>query len=275
VWPFYAMDTCFYTSQGSYGLEARCAMSRELGYDAAYLTLANDASWQDLERLGETARANDLDVAAVWGCLEVAAGPDAGINQLLFDSLPLLRGMPRLELALRDTRAPDRRYDADDDDAARALVAQLAERLPDGVQVCLYPHINWWLERFDDAIELCRRIDDDRVGLCFASYHWFATQGDSLDELLAQAGEKLYAVNICGSRRSPVGPPTIEPLDDGELDNFALLGALERVGYRGPVGLQGYSVGGDCYGKLQRSLAAYRDMTRRLETHPEWAVLRP
>jgi hypothetical protein len=69
--------------------------------------------------------------------------------------------------------------------------------------------------------------------------------------------------------------PTIESLADGELDNFALLGSLQRVGYRGMVGVQGYGMGGDCYGNLQRSLTAYRDLTRRLAAHPEWAVLRP
>jgi hypothetical protein len=83
-------------------------------------------------------------------------------------------------------------------------------------------------------------------------------------------------VNVCGSRRldSPGGPPaTIEPLDEGELDNFALLGLLRAIDYRGPIVLQGYGVGGDVYAVLRRSLRAYRSMAARLAMHPEWADL--
>jgi hypothetical protein len=72
------------------------------------------------------------------------------------------------------------------------------------------------------------------------------------------------------------GAATIEPLDDGEMDNFVLLGALERRGYTGRVGVLGWeSMGGDVYGNLQRSQQTFRSMERRLTTHPEWAVMTP
>ena len=79
---------------------------------------------------------------------------------------------------------------------------------------------------------------------------------------------------ICGSRKVKDSIPTLEPLDEGELDNFALLGLLRKLDYHGMVGLQGYSVGGDVYTKLKRSLAVFRDMERRLDAHPAWANLR-
>ena len=271
MWPIYAMDTCFYTSLGSYGLEARCEMLRELGYDGTYLTLFGEQGWNDLPRFVELAREHDLAVAGVWAGLDL--GKD---NRRLLESAALLEGLPRLELAISDSEHPDRRYAATDDDAARSLIDELLDRLPAGVDVCLYIHINAWLERFDQAIELCSRIDDARVGVCFPAYHWFATDGKAAASLFEQAGPRLRSVNICGTRRPPNGGvPTIEPLDDGELDNFALLGLLRRHDYRGMIGLQGYSVGGDVYGKLRRSLEAYRDLTRRLAEHPGWAELRP
>jgi hypothetical protein len=40
------------------------------------------------------------------------------------------------------------------------------------------------------------------------------------------------------------------------------------------VGIQGFSVGGDVYTKLKRSITAFRDIERRLDAHPEWAQLR-
>ena len=100
-----------------------------------------------------------------------------------------------------------------------------------------------------------------------------------MDEV-GQSTPYLHLANLCGSRRLGTGgagtglPATIEPLDEGELDNFAVLGAPRAVGYAGPIGVQGYSVGGDAYAKLRRSLAALHDMQRRLDAHPDWAHLR-
>ena len=34
-------------------------------------------------------------------------------------------------------------------------------------------------------------------------------------------------------------------------------------------------MGGDIYTKLKRSLAACRDMTQRLDRHPEWPDMQP
>ena len=76
------------------------------------------------------------------------------------------------------------------------------------------------------------------------------------------------------SRRDPNGvgeKATIEPLDAGEMDNFAVLAHLQRIHFGGLIGFQGYSIGGDPYPNLKRSLAAFRDMERRLEAHPSWA----
>lgn len=275
MWPLYAMDTCFYTSQGSYELDARCEMLGELGYDGTYLTLFGEQTWDDLSRLADVAARNELEVGGVWASLDLSSA-DAPQNVRLLDSAELFAGFDRLELAVGDSTDRSRRWAPDNDDTARELFTGLAERLPDGVEICLYPHIDTWLETFEATVQLCERIDHERVGVCFPAYHWFATDTERAEPLLQRAGGRLRSVNICGSRRpSGGGAPTIEPLDEGELDNFALLGALQRAGYEGRVGLQGYSVGGDVYGKLQRSLAAYRSMVERLAAHPEWAVLSP
>jgi hydroxypyruvate isomerase len=63
----------------------------------------------------------------------------------------------------------------------------------------------------------------------------------------------------------------MEPPDRGELDNFALLGALARMGYSGRIGVLGWDYGGDVYLKLQRSLNAMRGIQQRLTDHPNWA----
>lgn len=87
----------------------------------------------------------------------------------------------------------------------------------------------------------------------------------------------LPLINIPSSGRydsASSKPASLEPLDDGELDAVALRGAVRAVGFDGPVGIRGHSVG-DSYPRLRRSLTAYHDIERRLDAHREWASLRP
>jgi sugar phosphate isomerase/epimerase len=274
MWPLYAMDTCFYSEQGSYDLNARCAMLAELGFDASYLTLWNNVAWKDLEELTAVAKANALGVAGVYATLDISGAVSSGATGKLLDSAPSLSGVQQLELAVEMSDAPTTRYDPMNAQPALELIERLISLVPDDVEINLYPHVGMWLERFDDAVRLCQQLDDPRVGVVFPSFHWYALKGGPVDVLFARAGKSLKVVNICGTRRTESRLPTIEPLDEGELDNFALLGNLMRANYQGMVGLQGYGVGGDVYTRLQRSIGAYRSMTERLEAHPDWSVLR-
>jgi hypothetical protein len=63
----------------------------------------------------------------------------------------------------------------------------------------------------------------------------------------------------------------MEPVDRGEMDNFAVIDALNRVGYTGSIGVLGWDYGGDIYLKLQRCLSTLRDIDRRLQAHSAWA----
>lgn len=60
------------------------------------------------------------------------------------------------------------------------------------------------------------------------------------------------------------------------MDNFVLLGALQQRSFSGRYGVLGWeSMGGDVYGNLQRSQAAFRSMEERLSRHPNWAIMSP
>jgi hypothetical protein len=39
---------------------------------------------------------------------------------------------------------------------------------------------------------------------------------------------------------------------------------MEGAGYNGPIGLQGYGIGGDAYDNLKRSMNSWRQLTQRL-----------
>lgn len=270
---YFAMDTAFRHALGTYPLEARCEMTAELGYDATYLTLFGERDWDDAGRIADVASAHGLDVAAVYAGLDVSAPPEDPENRRVLDLAASLEGVRGLEVPLSASADGVENSDPAADDDAVAWLERLLDAATDDLAVSLYPHVGNWLERVEDAVRLCERVDDPRLGAVFCGYHWYAVDGDAPDERIRAAAPHLQSANLCGSSRRD-GETTIEPLDVGELDNFLLLGLLRAAGYEGPVGVQGYSVGGDVYANLRRSLTALEDMERRVEEHPSWADVR-
>ena len=257
----YAMDTYFYNSIARYPFATRCEMLAELGYDATYLTAWSEQSWNDVAKLKTVKQEYGLDVAAVYAVLDVAK-PDPRITELMNS----MEGCRTIELAIKSA--------SDDDAVVRFLDGALATCERRGISIYLYPHINFWLERIEDAGRICRRINHPHLGAVFCGFHWYAVDGKELAARLNDAEPFLRQVNLCGSRRDPNGvgeKATIEPLDAGEMDNFAVLAHLQRIHFGGLIGFQGYSIGGDPYPNLKRSLATFRDMERRLEAHSSWA----
>lgn len=269
--PVFAMDTYFYNSVGAYPYEVRCEMLRELGYDMTYHTLWSEKAWADLPKIAATKAEYGLDVAAVYASLDIAAPEDdPAARRVLgvFDQLP--RGISlELNLTCGDKALPNSSPDGDDR-ARRWLEPLLARAAHHGATVCVYPHIHSWAERVEDGVRLCRKLDHPCLKVVFCGFHWCAADGSHLPERIREAAPYLHSVNLCGANK---GGWPIQPLDCGEMDNFAVLGLLQANGYAGKIGFQGYSVGGDVYGYLKRSLATFRAFEDRLGRHPDWADL--
>lgn len=269
------MDTSFYHSIGAYDFGARCEMLCELGYDATYLTLWSEAAWSDLPKLAGVKSKYGLETAAVYVTLDITGADDHPGNLRIARMLETLEDCVNVELAVRSSDPTAKRSDPlADETAIRWLDRFLKTAEKRRITISLYPHVNFWLERIEDAVRLCQRVNHPRLRAVFCGFHWFAVDGEKLSERLKLARPFLNSVNICGSRKVKDSIPTLEPLDEGELDNFALLGILRRLDYCGMVGLQGFSVGGDVYTKLKRSMVVFRDMERRLDKHPAWVDLR-
>jgi len=56
----------------------------------------------------------------------------------------------------------------------------------------------------------------------------------------------------------------IQPLGQGSFDVLAFLKTLRDLGYKGPIGLQCYGIGGDAREHLERSMAAWRRLQAAL-----------
>ena len=57
----------------------------------------------------------------------------------------------------------------------------------------------------------------------------------------------------------------IQPLDRGSFDVAGLIKTLDELGYKGPIGLQCFGIGGDARDHLARSMAAWRKLHRGCE----------
>ena len=255
---FIAMNT------GTRGpLEEQAALLAELGFDGVGWDLAGLAQARSaFERRG-------LDVQSAYGVLDLRAVPDgdaAAAAELEARLAPLraameaLRGGPGMVwLALRHDSAPLRSPEGDAD-ALRALRSLLEDARLTGVEIALYPHHAFWLETADDALRLCERIGDRRVGLCFNLCHFLRTSDEtSAAAALVRARPHLLAATVNGADVAGADwSALIRPLDEGDHSLAEFLASLDAIGFRGPVALQGFGIALEPRLHLARSMARWR-----------------
>lgn len=272
----YAMDTYFHTSFGVYQFETQCEILAELGYDATYLSLWSEQAWRDLAKLNTVPSSHGLGMAGVYIVLDARDGVDGPAAKRILTMLETIEGCATVELAIQGggRPGPNDMQGLSDVLAFLKKALEVAERR--GLDILLYPHLTFWLDTHENAAAICRHLGHPRLGVVFCGFHWYARGFRQIDQTLEEIKPFVRQVNLAGSRLSRegwAGVATIEPLDEGELDNFVVLGALKRMGYDGLIGFQGWDVGGDVYEKLSRTMTAFRSMEDRVERHPSWARL--
>lgn len=147
-------------------------------------------------------------------------------------------------------------------------VADMAAK--SNLRVCLYPHVNLYMETAADAVRLIRKSGRKNVSLVFNLYHnlifhWNRCGGETPDfpVELQQALPYIGMVAINGIDHKDGGQRIVR-LDQGDYDLAPFLKALNDIGYAGPVGLQGYSIQGDVAENLAASMTAWKAHLRRL-----------
>lgn len=274
--PLYCMDTAWLgLPLGGYALEARVEMTAAAGYDLAYFTLwpGTDEQQAEAERFVDVATAAGLGVAGGFALLEVdgdAAATDAGMLRFL-DCLAAADGAV-LEVSPL-AASTGARAGGDRDGEIRDRLAKLAvEAATRGVGLALYPHTGLYAE----TVEECLPLLSDDVGLVFCTSHWIQTAvrcggdvGDDLRSTLAAGAGRFVRANVNGTSFMRGQTPTLDPLGDGDLDGFRLLGAIRAAGYDGPIGIQGVGLAGDPFVRVSRSVRAYDDICARLDAHAD------
>jgi sugar phosphate isomerase/epimerase len=148
-------------------------------------------------------------------------------------------------------------------------VADLAAE--QGLRVCLYPHIGFYVETLPDALRVIRKAGRANVGVALNLYHTVVFHlercgGEDFDmaRLIAGAGSRLWLVSVNGITVKQEGRAGLNRLDQGDYDLAPVLRLLDRAGYSGPVALQSYQVPGDTAENLARSMAAWRALLKRV-----------
>ncbi|RYY15308.1 MAG: sugar phosphate isomerase/epimerase [Alphaproteobacteria bacterium] len=261
--PIHALDSFFYTSMGVYAFESQCEMLAELGYDGITVSAWSGQPLTDLALLPLVKARHGLDIAALYAVLH--EGRNEALLRHIFETV---EGIELIELAVQTS--------VNGVDAIKrsiALLLAIAERR--GMRIALYPHLRHVTHTTQQVVDLCRYFDHPQLGASFNGYHWYAGQEGQLEQRLSAMKPWLMQVVLSGSALSPLGwggVATMEPPDRGEMDNFAIVGALDRLGYTGSIGILGWDYGGDVYAKLERSRTAMRAIDARLARRPRWAV---
>jgi sugar phosphate isomerase/epimerase len=233
-------------------IEAKAALLAKLGY-------AGMTDHFGLKRLPQVLEALDkhgLEFASLY----VTPPVEAEIDPLLKDSIALLKGRrARIEIGFTSKQFKP------SDPAADEKAAQTLQRVADwcgnsGPVISIYPHVGFWTHRAEDGVRLAKKVGLPIVGTNLNLYHWQAAKPvRPLEELLAEVMPHLMLVTINGMDKGKIAS-----LADGDFDVAAFLAAVKKAGYKGPVGLQCYSIAGPSEEHLARSMKKWREIKTQL-----------
>jgi sugar phosphate isomerase/epimerase len=239
----------------------QAAMLKELGYDGV------GHIW--LDKVGE--RLESLDEAGLrlfQITMQVDLSPGKPAYDARFkDALAMVKGRKVQFCLIINGAKPS---DVSADPRGVEVFREMSGRaLDSGSQLLLYPHQGCWIERIEDSVRVAAAVDRPNVGAMFNLCHWLRVDKQrDYTSALKQALPRLWAVSINGADEfdeKPGWDRYIQPLDQGTFDVGRLLKTLREIGYKGPVGLQCYGIGGDAREHLARSMTAWRKLAGNLK----------
>ena len=253
--PFFAMDTATKDDKHKTAKE-QVEMVRELGYEGI-----GGRADKELGEMLEELDKNDLRMFAVY----LGANIDADQTKYgpeLKEAIELLKGSNSiLWLFVQSKKLKPSTVDGDA--RAVAVIQEISDMAAEaGLRVALYPHAGFWLEKVEDAIRVAKKVDRRNVGVTFNLCHWLRTEDEkNMRSLIISAMPHLFVVSINGADSGGTDwKQLIQTLDRGTFNIGRFLRMLKRAGYTGPIGFQGYGIGGDAHDNLKRTMEAWRKL---------------
>ena len=273
---FFAMDTGTKDAQHQTA-EAQVALVKEIGFAGIGPIYSTPAA---LREMLEALDRQNLKLFAEYVGLDLDATDP--VSPKIQDAISQLKGRGAV-LWLYITSKKFQPSDPSGDQLAVPVLRQVAELAEAaGVRVALYPHAGFWVGRVEDAVRLARQVERKNLGVTFNLCHWLKVDGKALEDRLEEAKPYLFVVTINGADTDGTDwRRLIQPLDGGSFDVSRVLAKLKQMGYRGPIGLQHFGIGGDARKNLQRSMVGWQrlqgqDLQQAGRAHPDskaWADL--
>lgn len=156
------------------------------------------------------------------------------------------------------------------DKIAVRLLRQLADMAEQSdLQVAIYPHIYFYVEKTGHAMQIAKKVSRKNLGLTFNLCHWLATTNDAerkdLNNELNKLSPYLKMMSINGannvlSKKANIWEDYILPLDMGSFDVKGLVRYVAGdLGLTIPIGIQCFSLKGD-QELVKRTMAKVNDM---------------
>ena len=257
--PFFAMDTATKDAKHKTAKE-QVEMVRELGYAGIGATAG-----KGLAQMAEELDKNSLRLFAAYAGCNIDAdvrsyGPE------LKEAIEVLKGCNAILWLFVQSRK-FKPSSLEGNARAVQVIRDIADMAAEsGVRVALYPHTGFWVERVEDAIRVAKKVDRKNVGVTFNLCHWLRVDDEkNMKSLIKSAMPHLFVVSINGADSGGKDwKQLIQTLDRGSFNILRFLKALKKSGYTGPIGLQGYGIGGDAYENLKRSMSAWRKLSEKI-----------
>jgi sugar phosphate isomerase/epimerase len=142
------------------------------------------------------------------------------------------------------------------DEQLVAMIKKVSDwAMKSNLQVAIYPHFGFYVERTDHALALVKQINRKNVGLTFNLCHWLATTGSAeratLKNHLKELMPYLKMITISGANdvitdKKTIWDDYILPLGEGSFDTYGLLKYfLKELKYKNPIGVQCYNIKGN------------------------------
>ncbi len=156
---------------------------------------------------------------------------------------------------------------------ADTLVIRLLIQLSDwskasNLQVAIYPHFGFYVEKTSHALALVKGVNRKNLGLSFNLCHWLATSSAQertlLKPHLRDLKPYLKMITICGAndlitQDKNIWNDYILPLGQGNFNTFGLVKYLIRnLDYKNPIGVQCYNIKGNKPELVKNTMDAWK-----------------
>lgn len=156
------------------------------------------------------------------------------------------------------------------DKMAVRLLKELAEVADQSdLQVAIYPHIYFYVEKIGHAMLIAKKVNRRNLGLTFNLCHWLATTNETerndLNNELKKLTPYLKMMSINGANnvlsiKANIWEDYILPLDMGSFDVKGLVRYVAvDLGLKIPIGIQCFGLKGD-QELVKRTMAKVNDM---------------